>query len=73
MVELMKELQTIRDHQLKLIQETRSYYETTGELQGVIKFYKQERDAILANNATLEENLKKIESLLPAKQAEAAA
>ena len=73
MIELMKELQTIRDHQLKLIQETRSYYETTGELQGVIKFYEQERDAILANNTTLEENLKKIESLLPAKQAEAAA
>ena len=73
MLDLMKQIQDIRDHQMDLIQEARSYYETTGELQGVIKYYEKERDAILDNNQVLEDNIAKIESLMFAKQKEVAA
>ena len=73
MLDLMKQIQDIRDHQMDLIQEARSYYETTGELQGVIKYYEKERDAILDNNQVLEDNITKIESLMFAKQKEVAA
>lgn len=72
MLDLMKQIQDIRDHQMDLIQEARSYYETTGELQGVIKYYEKERDAVLDNNKVLEENIAKIESLMFAKQKEVA-
>lgn len=72
MLDLMKQIQDIRDHQMDLIQEARSYYETTGELQGVIKYYEKERDAILDNNQVLEDNIAKIESLMFAKQKEVA-
>lgn len=73
MIDMMEQIQNIRKHQQDMIQETRKYFETTGELQGVIKFYKAEKSAIEENNNVLAENIRRIEALLPAKQAEAAA
>lgn len=70
MLDLMEQIQDIRDHQMDLIQEARNYYETTGELQGVIKYYEKERAAILDNNSVIEDNIAKIESLMFAKQKE---
>lgn len=46
MLDMMEQIQKIRDHQMDMIDEARSYYETTGELQGVIKYYEKERDAV---------------------------
>lgn len=70
MLDLMEQIQDIRDHQMDLIQEARNYYDTTGELQGVIKYYEKERAAILDNNSVIEDNIAKIESLMFAKQKE---
>ena len=73
MLDLMDQIQKIRDHEMDLMDEKVSYFDQRGELQGVILYYEREKKAIEENSVTLEENLKKIEALLPAKQAEVAA
>lgn len=73
MVDIMKQIQDIRDHEMSLLDEKTNYFDQRGELQGVILYYKKQKEAIEENSATLEENIRKIESLLPAKQAEVAA
>lgn len=73
MLDIMDQIQKIRDHEMDLMDEKVSYFDQRGELQGVILYYEREKKAIEENSVTLEENLKKIEALLPAKQAEVAA
>lgn len=64
MLDLMKRIQDLKDHQMDVLDEARSYYEETGLLQGVIMYHKKERDAILENNKILDENIEKIEKQL---------
>lgn len=73
MLDIMDQIQKIRDHEMDLMDEKVNYFDQRGELQGVILYYEREKKAIEENSVTLEENLKKIEALLPAKQAEVAA
>lgn len=69
MIDLMEQLQKFSDFRQSMYSQMRDYYDTTKELQGVILYYGKERDEIEANNKVLEENLEKINALLPAQQA----
>lgn len=73
MLDLMEDIQKIRKHQREMISTTRDYYENEGYFTTAIKYYEDERAAVEENNKVLEENLRKIEALLPAKQREVAA
>lgn len=73
MLDLMEQIQKLREHQMNLIDANRGYYEEMGYLSSVVKSYEEERKAIEENNKVLEENIRKIETLLPAKQKEVAA
>lgn len=73
MLDLMEQIQKIREHQMSLISATRDYYQETGNLTAVMQLYAQERDALSANNEVIEENIRRIEELMAAKQAELAA
>ena len=70
MLDLMEQIDEIQRHRRDMIDEQISYYEDRGELQGVIRFYEKERDAIEENSRTLEENLARIEEQIRAKQQE---
>ena len=70
MLDLMDDIQKIRKHQRELISTTREYFEQEGNLTTAIKYYEDERDAIEKNSKVLEENIKKIESVMFAKQKE---
>ena len=73
MLDIMEQIQKIQEHTRSIYDAQAKYYETTGELQGVIAYYELEKKAIADQNATLEANIKDIEAQMYAKQAEVAA
>lgn len=73
MLDRMAQIQDIQDHTKSLYSAQASLYAQTGQLQGVIRYYEKERDAIEAQNKTLQENIDEMEPWLEKKKAEVAA
>lgn len=72
MLDLMSQVNTIQQSQQNYYQSQQKYYSQTGQLQGVIGYMQKEKEAIEAQNGTLDGNIKKIESYMEAKRAELA-
>ncbi len=66
MIETMKAIQELYEHKQDMFQAAQDYYEQTGYTQGLIKYLGKEKDAIIANNDVLEENVKKLEESMKA-------
>ena len=69
MIDLMKQIQEFSEFRQSVFSALRTQYENKNELQGVILYYNKEKEEIEANNKVLQENLDKIEALLPNQQA----
>lgn len=72
MLDQMNAVNEIQEWQQSFYQSQQKYYESTGQLQGVIKYLQLESDAIKEQSATLEENVRRIDEQLAAKRAELA-
>lgn len=66
----MAQIQSLQDHTRSLYSAQASYYQQTGELQGVIKYYEKEIGAIKEQNTTLEANVAELETWIEKKRAE---
>lgn len=69
-LDIIGQIQTIQNHKKAIIELEKAYFESRGEIQGVLKCIEYEKQAIQANSDTLQANLAKIESLMEAKRAE---
>lgn len=69
-LDILGQIQTIQSHRKEIINLNKAYYESRGEIQGVLKCIEYEKKAIQANTATIETNLTQIESLMEAKRRE---
>lgn len=69
-LDIIGQIQTIQNHKKAIIELEKAYFESRGEIQGVLKCIEYEKQAIQANSDTLQANLSKIEALMEAKRAE---
>ena len=72
MLDQMNAVDEIQNWQQSFYQSNQKLYESTGQIQGVIKYLNLEREAILEQDKSLQENVKWIEEQLAAKRAELA-
>lgn len=68
MTDLMEKIQELFDFHQSMIQQIQEIYTNKGQLTDLIAVYREERAAILQNNKVLEENVRRLESLIPAQQ-----
>lgn len=68
MVDMMEQIQDLFEYHQSMLQEIQNIYSEKGELTNLIQVYKTERSAIKENNKVLEENVRRLEELLPAQQ-----
>ena len=69
-LDVLDQIDTIQNHKKAIIELEKAYFESRGEIQGVLKCIEYEKQAIQANTDTIQANLSKIESLMEAKRAE---
>ena len=72
MLNLMQQVQDIQDNQKSYYQAQRSYYNQTGQLQGVIAYAEKEKAVLEDQNKTLQDNIDNIEEYMRAKSEELA-
>ena len=72
MLDRMQQMQDLQNHSRSLYSAQAGYYEQTGELQGVIKYYQKEIDLIGKQNQTLEANVAELDTWIQKKKAEVA-
>lgn len=70
MLDLMDQIEKIQNHKREMMKLAQSYHEGRGEIQGVILYLEQEKEIIDQNNATLRDNLSRIEAQIEAKKRE---
>lgn len=70
LLDVMEQIQTIQNFKREIIDLQKAYYESRGEIQGVLKCIEYEKQAIEANTLTLQGNLGQLEALMEAKRAE---
>ena len=69
-LDVLSQIQTIQNHRKEIINLNKAYYESRGEIQGVLKCIEYEKKAIQANTDTIQANLSQIEALMEAKRRE---
>ena len=72
MLDRMQQIQDLQNHSRSLYSAQAGYYEQTGELQGVIKYYQKEIDLIGKQNQMLEDNVAELDTWIQKKKAEVA-
>lgn len=68
MTDMMKQIQELFEFHQSMLQQIQSIYENKGELTNLIHVYEEEYNAIQENNKVLEENVKRLEALIPSQQ-----
>lgn len=69
-LDVLDQIDAIQNHKKAIIELEKAYFESRGEIQGVLKCIEYEKQAIQANTDTIQANLAKVESLMEAKRAE---
>ena len=68
MTDLMEQIQSLFEFHQSMIQQIQEIYTGKGQLTDLIAVYNEERAAILQNNKVLEENVRRLEALIPDQQ-----
>lgn len=70
MLNRMQEVYDLQKHMVDLYSAQANYYSETGQLQGVIKYYGKQKEAIEDQNKTIESQMKEMEPYLKQKEKE---
>ena len=69
LVDMMDQVQNLFSYHQSMIQQIQNIYSEKGEFTNLIAVYQEEKDAIAENNKVLEENVQRLEELIPSQQA----
>lgn len=70
MLEMMERINEFQEHRRSMFQSAQDLFESRGQYQGVIKYLEKEREAIEAQNGSLESNIAKIKAAIAQKEKE---